>query len=165
MLVVDLDRLAEGLVGEFGPGATLQIADDALVALLGELLAVGGLAVLRVGHRDVRDAVHPVLPVLRERLEGVAQGGNDDGGHSLVLLHEREVEDRLDDSAIEGGEIRAGARDLCVGAPHAEGRHAHRMDQLFGRELGDAAHHFLPRIEETLELPARIVGDPREFLG
>ena len=96
--VIDLDGGQQLLLGERA-AQLFKVADDPLIAGLGIGDAVGGLAVLGIGHGDERDGRHGVLPVLAHGLEGVAQGGDNDGAGAFVGTGDAQLQQGLDDGA------------------------------------------------------------------
>ena len=127
--VVDLDGVQQLLLGE-GAAQLFQVADDALIAGLGIGHAVGGLAVLGIGHGDEGDGRHGVLPVLAHGLEGIAQGGDDDSGRALVGTVDAQLQQGLDNGAQEGGTVFLGAVQRHIAAPGSHRHEAHGVDKL-----------------------------------
>ena len=121
----------------------LQVADHALVAGFGEGHAVGGLAVLRIGHGDEGDGGHGILPVLAHGFQGVAQGGDHDGGRAVIRAVDAQLQRGLDDGAQEGGAVFLGPAQLGIRAPGTHGDEAHGVDQLVGGVDGSAQHDLL----------------------
>ena len=155
MTVVDLAGSAEGSVIKLA-AQLLQLSHHTLITGAGKGNAESGLTVLRIGHGDERNILHGILPVLTQGLEGVAQGGDDDGAGTFIHADHAQLQNGLCNGAEEGRAILLGAVQLHIAAPSAHGDEAHGVDDLLGGVNGGAQHHLLALSKIGVHLCLRI---------
>ena len=89
------------------------------------------------------DADALTLELLAHGLQGVAQGGDNDGGEVVIGPSDFVLHTGLHDGAGEGGQIGADLVQLNGAAPQADGQHPAGVDDGLGGPYGEAAHGLL----------------------
>ena len=147
VLIVDLDGVLQGGVGDLHPGDALQLLLQNGVLPLQE--AVGRLQapVLGVGEDQHGGGA---LPLLGHALEGVAGDGEDHGGQIVIGPLALQLHDLLHNGAGEGGQIGPGLGHRAAAAPEAHREETGGVDQLLGSVDGHHADGALARLGQVV---------------